>query len=84
MRAACVWWLCKSNYRLDLQATVYDDLHMGDFVAVVVSFANQKTEHAEGGVSIVPNSQNGIQQYSNVLLGHADTAGATSLHMDDC
>ena len=33
-----------------LQATVYDDLHMGDFIAVVVNFTNQKTEHAEGGV----------------------------------
>ena len=33
------------------QATIYDDLHMGDFVAVVVSFTNQKTEHAGGGVS---------------------------------
>ena len=32
------------------QATVYDDLHMGDFIAVVVNFINQKTEHAEGGV----------------------------------
>ncbi|DBA88802.1 TPA: hypothetical protein ACH3X1_004216 [Trebouxia sp. C0004] len=31
------------------QATVYDDLHMGDFIAVVVNFANQKTEHADGG-----------------------------------
>ena len=32
------------------QATVYDDLHMGDFIAVVVNFTNQRTEHAEGGV----------------------------------
>lgn len=32
------------------QAAVYDDLHMGDFIAVVVNFINQKTEHAEGGV----------------------------------
>lgn len=33
-----------------MQATIYDDLHMGEFVAVVVSFTNQKTEHAGGGV----------------------------------
>ena len=32
------------------QATVYDDLHMGDFIAVVVTFSNQKTEYATGGV----------------------------------
>lgn len=31
------------------QATVYDDLHMGDFIAVVVNFTNQKTDHAVGG-----------------------------------
>lgn len=35
---------------LTLQATVYDDLHMGDFIAVVVNFTNQKTDHAVGGV----------------------------------
>ena len=34
----------------ELQATIYDDLHMGDFIAVVVNFTNQKTEHTEGGV----------------------------------
>ncbi|KAG1680725.1 hypothetical protein FOA52_008057 [Chlamydomonas sp. UWO 241] len=31
------------------QATVYDDSHMGDYVAVVVHFANQATEHHAGG-----------------------------------
>ncbi|DBB08847.1 hypothetical protein WJX82_004976 [Trebouxia sp. C0006] len=31
------------------QATIYDDLHMGDFIAVVVNFTNQKTEYADGG-----------------------------------
>ncbi|KAL3149455.1 hypothetical protein ABBQ32_002243 [Trebouxia sp. C0010 RCD-2024] len=31
------------------QATVYDDLHMGDFIAVVVNFTNQKTEQTMGG-----------------------------------
>lgn len=36
----------------DMQATIYDDLHMGDFVAVVVSFTNEKTEHADGGVRL--------------------------------
>ena len=35
---------------LTLQATVYDDLHMSDFIAVVVNFTNQKTHHAVGGV----------------------------------
>lgn len=35
---------------LRLQATVYDDLHMGDFIAVVVNFTNQKTEQTMGGV----------------------------------
>lgn len=35
---------------LTLQATVYDDLHMGDFIAVVVNFTNQKTEQTMGGV----------------------------------
>lgn len=34
----------------ELQATIYDDLHMGDFIAVVANFTNQKTEHTEGGV----------------------------------
>ena len=34
------------------QATVYDDLHMGDFIAVVVNFSNQKTKHADGGVRL--------------------------------
>ena len=36
-----------------MQATVYDDLHMGDFIAVVVNFMNQKTEHADGGVRLM-------------------------------
>lgn len=35
-----------------MQATIYDDLHMGDFIAVVVNFMNQKTEHADGGVRL--------------------------------
>ena len=34
-----------------MQATIYDDLHMGDFIAVVVNFTNQKSEYADGGVS---------------------------------
>ena len=34
------------------QATIYDDLHMGDFIAVVVNFTNQKTEYADGGVRL--------------------------------
>lgn len=32
------------------QATVYDDLHMGDFLSVVVHFVNRRTAHTEGGV----------------------------------
>jgi hypothetical protein len=33
------------------QATVYDDVHMGDYVAVVLNYINEKTEHTKGGVS---------------------------------
>lgn len=33
------------------QATVYDDIHMGDNVDIVVHFVNSKTEHSKGGVS---------------------------------
>lgn len=32
------------------QATVYDDAHMGDSLAVVVHFTNKATQHAPGGV----------------------------------
>lgn len=53
---------------------MYDDLHMGDFVAVVVSFANQKTEHAEGGVStFAPDLQCQVQQSSMVFEEHAES-----------
>ncbi|KAK9805229.1 hypothetical protein WJX72_007289 [[Myrmecia] bisecta] len=31
------------------QATVYDDVHMGDYVGVVVHFVNESTAHAKGG-----------------------------------
>lgn len=41
------------------QATVYDDLHMGDFIGVVVHFINQATPHTMGGVRPThqPNTQ---------------------------
>ena len=53
---------------------MYDDLHMGDFVAVVVSFANQKTEHAEGGVSsIAPDLHCHAQQNSVVFREYAES-----------
>lgn len=32
------------------QATVYDDAHMGDNLAIVVHFTNKATQHAPGGV----------------------------------
>ena len=32
------------------QATVYDDMHMGDYIAVVLNFVNKSTVHAAGGV----------------------------------
>ena len=30
---------------------MYDDMHMGDYVAVVLNFVNMQTEHTKGGVS---------------------------------
>lgn len=33
------------------QATVYDDMHMGDYIAVALNFVNKRTAHAAGGVS---------------------------------
>ncbi|CAK0786987.1 hypothetical protein CVIRNUC_010203 [Coccomyxa viridis] len=30
------------------QATVYDDMHMGDYIAVVLNFVNARTSHAAG------------------------------------
>ena len=32
------------------QATVYDDMHMGDYIAAVLNFVNKRTAHAAGGV----------------------------------
>lgn len=32
------------------QATVYDDMHMGDHIAVVLNYENKKTQHTRGGV----------------------------------
>lgn len=34
------------------QATVYDDMHMGDYIAVVLSFVNKRTPLAAGGVRL--------------------------------
>ena len=46
----------KPNNRTEtvIQATVYDDQHLGDFVDVVVNFTNQETEHTQGGVRLYP------------------------------
>ena len=35
------------------QATVYDDMHMGDFIAVTLNFVNKRTPHVAGGVSLL-------------------------------
>ena len=35
------------------QATVYDDMHMGDYIAVVLNFVNKRTAHASGGVCLL-------------------------------
>ena len=35
------------------QATVYDDMHMGDYIAVVLNFVNKRTPHAAGGVRFI-------------------------------
>lgn len=32
------------------QATVYDDMHMGDHIGTVVHFVNGETEYTKGGV----------------------------------
>ena len=32
------------------QANVYDDMHMGDYIAVVLNFVNARTSHAAGQV----------------------------------
>jgi hypothetical protein len=32
------------------QATIYDDSHLGDFVAIVVHFTNAQTPYHKGGV----------------------------------
>ena len=38
------------------QATVYDDMHMGDYIAVVLNFVNARTSHAAGQVGSVFSS----------------------------
>ena len=35
------------------QATVYDNMHMGDYIAVVLNFVNARTPHAAGQVYTV-------------------------------
>ena len=44
-----------------LQATVYDDAHLGDFISVIVQLNNRKTEYAAGGVSALQ-----LHQYGNL------------------
>ncbi len=39
------------------QATIYDDQHMGDYVAIVVHFTNNETPYTRGGVSEKKNSK---------------------------
>ena len=35
-----------------LQATIYDDTHMGRYISVVMQFTNAPTQHSAGGVSL--------------------------------
>lgn len=34
------------------QATIYDDTHMGKYIAVVMQFTNSSSQHSTGGVSL--------------------------------
>lgn len=61
------------------QATVYDDLHMGDFIAVVVNFTNQKTEHAEGGVRSNDDHMSPPRTKPKTVV----VTGPACLHMDE-
>lgn len=38
-------------WSVHVQATVYDDQHMGDYVGVVVQYTNVATKYNPGGVS---------------------------------
>lgn len=53
------------------QATVYDDAHMGDSLAVVVHFTNKATQHAPGGVRLM-------------LLAHSTPTLAVSQDLTTC
>lgn len=33
-----------------MQVTIYDDLHMGDYIGVIVQYVNKPSEHNQGGV----------------------------------
>lgn len=35
------------------QATVYDDMHMGDYIAVALNYVNRRTAHTAGGVCLL-------------------------------
>ena len=35
------------------QATVYDDMHMGDYIAVALNYVNKQTGHTAGGVCLL-------------------------------
>ena len=41
---------------LAMQATIYDDLHMGNYIGVIVQYTNIETEHSTGGVSASPKA----------------------------
>ena len=68
------------------QATVYDDMHMGDFIAVTLNFVNKRTPHAAGGVSLLhicsphaPLASICLRQWNDSqLMVHDDT------HMGNC
>ncbi len=49
------------------QATVYDDMHLGDYIAVVLNFVNKRTAHAAGGVCLL------LSHISHSALSTLDT-----------
>ena len=52
----------------DPQATVYDDMHMGGNVCIVVHFVNSPTEHSAGGVSAATSTWTGAGQAGAALF----------------
>ena len=75
---ACQYGSCYSTLRTPLvqiclpqwggeQATVYDDMHLGDYIAVVLNFVNKRTAHAAGGVCLL------LSHISHSALSTLDT-----------